>query len=148
MLLVFGIASVVSILVTGALVDRRLRGLTVAGTALFLVAAVLLLVGAGNGFAVYGAMVLWGLGWGGMGTLLQTAVTDAGGDRAQALLVTTWNSSMAGGGAAGGLLLDTLGPGSFPWSALALLVPVLAVVLGARAHSFPAERPGRRASTS
>ncbi|MCE3033420.1 MFS transporter [Streptomyces sp. CMSTAAHL-2] len=147
-LLVFGIASVVSILVTGALVDRRLRGLTVAGTALFLVAAVLLLVAAGNAFAVYGATVLWGLGWGGMGTLLQTAVTDAGGDRAQPLLVTTWNSSMAGGGAAGGLLLDTLGPGSFPWSALALLAPVLAVVLGARAHGFPVERPGRRASAS
>ncbi|MFK0143352.1 MFS transporter [Streptomyces murinus] len=141
-LLVFGIASVVSILVTGALVDRRLRGLTVAGTVLFLVAAVLLLTGAGNGFAVYGATVLWGLGWGGMGTLLQTAVTDAGGDRAQALLVTTWNSAMAGGGAAGGLLLDTLGPGSFPWSALALLAPVLTVVLGARAHGFPVERPG------
>ena len=97
---------------------------------------------------MYGATVLWGLGWGGMGALLQTAVTDAGGDRAQALLVTTWNSSMAAGGAAGGLLLDTLGPDSFPWSTLALLAPVLAVVLGARAHGFPVERPGRRASAS
>ncbi|MEU2308273.1 MFS transporter [Streptomyces misionensis] len=141
-LLVFGIASVVSILVTGALVDRRLRGLTIASAALFLVAAGLLAAPATSAAAVYGAMVLWGLGWGGLSALLQTAVTDAGGDRGQALLVTTWNSAMAAGGAAGGLLLRTFGAGSFPWTVLILLTPVLAVVLTARAHGFPAERPG------
>jgi hypothetical protein len=72
----------------------------------------------------------------------ETAVTDAGGDRGQALLVTTWNSFMAGGGAVGGILLDLLGPASFPWSVLALLAPVLAVVVGARARGFPVKRPG------
>lgn len=143
-LLVFGIASLLSILITGALVDRRLRHLTIASTVLFAVAAVLLILLAvfPGTVIVYGAMVLWGLGWGGVSTLLQTAVNDVGGDRGQALLVTTWNSFMAGGGAAGGLLLDTLGPASFPWSVLALLVPVLLVVVAARAHGFPAERPG------
>ncbi|WP_245362311.1 MFS transporter, partial [Streptomyces albus] len=104
-LLVFGIASVVSIWITGALVDRKLRQLTIVSSALFLIAAVLLGVLAGNVVVVYAAMVLWGLGWGGVTTLLQTAVTDAGGDRGQALLVTTWNSFMAGGGAVGGILL-------------------------------------------
>ncbi|WP_133915070.1 MFS transporter [Streptomyces sp. NBC_00582] len=141
-LLVFGIASVVSIWITGALVDRRLRQLTVVSSALFLVAAALLAVMADNIVVVYGAMVLWGLGWGGVTTLLQTAVTDAGGDRGQALLVTTWNSFMAGGGAVGGLLLDGLGAKSFPWSVLALMAPVLAVVVVARKHAFPARRPG------
>ncbi|WP_141698628.1 MFS transporter, partial [Streptomyces lushanensis] len=101
-LLVFGVASVVSILITGAVVDRKLRQLTIISSALFLIAAVLLALLAGNVIVVYGAMVLWGLGWGGVTTLLQTAVTDAGGDRGQALLVTTWNSFMAGGGAVGG----------------------------------------------
>ncbi len=140
-LLVFGLASMVSIFVTGALVDRQLRALTIASTALFIVAAVLLGVLAGNVVVVYVAMVLWGLGWGGVATLLQTAVTDAGGDRGQALLVTTWNSFMAGGGAVGGILLGAVGPKSFSWSVLALLVPVLLVVVGARAHGFPAKRP-------
>jgi predicted MFS family arabinose efflux permease len=75
-------------------------------------------------------------------TLLQTAVTDAGGDRGQALLVTTWNSFMAGGGAVGGLMLSMFGPESFPWGVVVLMVPVVLVVIGARAHAFPAKRPG------
>ncbi|WP_030200881.1 MFS transporter [Streptomyces sp. NRRL S-87] len=140
-LLVFGVASMVSIFITGALVDRKLRSLTIGSTALFIVAAGLLWAMADNAVVVYAAMILWGLGWGGVATLLQTAVTDAGGDRGQALLVTTWNSFMAGGGAVGGILLDRLGPTSFPWSVLALLAPVLLVVVGARAHAFPAKRP-------
>ncbi|CAM5558450.1 Major facilitator superfamily permease OS=Streptomyces glaucescens OX=1907 GN=SGLAU_27905 PE=4 SV=1 [Streptomyces glaucescens] len=74
-------------------------------------------------------------------TLLQTAVADAGGeqaDAAQAMLVTLWNAAMAGGGVLGGVLLGVFGAGSFPWGVLVLLVPVLAVVVGARAHGFPA----------
>lgn len=55
-------------------------------------------------------------------------------------LVTLWNAAMAGGGVAGGILLDLLGSASLPWSALVLLVPVLVVVIGARAHGFPAQR--------
>ncbi|MFI1993764.1 MFS transporter [Actinoplanes sp. NPDC020271] len=143
-LLVFGIASVVSIVITGALVDRKLRTLTIGSAALFVVAAVLLAVAAGSDLVVYASMVLWGLGWGGVTTLLQTAVTDAGGDRGQALLVTTWNSFMAGGGAVGGILLATLGPTSFPWGVLALMIPVLLVVVVARKHAFPARRPDLR----
>nr|BFD83709.1 MFS transporter [Streptomyces sp. Xyl84] len=138
-LLVLGVASVAGIVVTGALVDRLLRTLTLASTAAFLLAAALL-AAPGGGALVYPAVVLWGLGWGGVSTLLQTAVTGAGGDRAQPLLVTTWNSFMAVGGAAGGVLLDAAGPGSFPWTVLALLVPVLLVVAGARRHGFPALR--------
>ncbi|HWK93523.1 MAG TPA: MFS transporter [Luteimicrobium sp.] len=141
-LLVFGAASVVSIVVTGALVDRRLRQLTVASVALFIVAAVMLVLVAESEIAVYASMVLWGLGWGGVATLLQTAVTDAGGDRGQALLVTTWNSFTAVGGAVGGVLLDGMGPASFPWSVLLLLVPALVVVVASRRHGFPARRPG------
>ncbi|ULR52514.1 MFS transporter [Streptomyces deccanensis] len=141
-LLVLGIASVASIWITGVLVDRRLRQLTIVSSALFLAASVLLAALAENVVVVYAAMVLWGLGWGGVTTLLQTAVTDAAGDRGQALLVTTWNSAMAGGGAAGGILLDGLGPKSFPWSVLALMTPVLLVVVTAHKHAFPTTRPG------
>ncbi len=92
---------------------------------------------------VYLAVTLWGLGWGGAPTLLQTAVGDAGkdsADAAQAVLVTLWNAAMAGGGVVGGLLLDRFGSTSFPWSVLVLLVPVLLVVVAARTHGFPAER--------
>ncbi|WP_433236034.1 MFS transporter [Streptosporangium sp. CA-135522] len=142
-LLVFGAASLVSIWIVGAHINRRLRILTIASALLVAVAAAILAVLADSPAMVYLAVTLWGLGWGGAPTLLQTAASDAGGesaDAAQAMLVTLWNAAMAAGGVAGGVLLDLLGPTSFPWSVLALLVPVLAVVIAARAHGFPAKR--------
>ncbi|MFF5204400.1 MFS transporter [Streptosporangium sp. NPDC000396] len=142
-LLVFGGASLLSIWLTGALISHRLRGLTIAGTLLVGVAAALLAIVADSTPLVYLAVFLWGLGWGGVPTLLQTAAGQAGGDQAdaaQAMLVTLWNVAMAGGGIAGGVLLDVLGATSLPWSVLVLLVPVLLVVAGARAHGFPVTR--------
>ncbi|MEW2282956.1 MFS transporter [Streptomyces sp. NPDC047841] len=142
-LLAFGVASLLGVWVVGARIQYRLRSLTIAGTVLVAVAAAWLGVLGDGGAPVYVAAALWGLGWGGMPTLLQTAVGDAGGDRAdaaQAMLVTLWNVAMAGGGVLGGVLLDAAGSGAFPWTVLLLLLPVLAVVLAARAHGFPSRR--------
>ncbi|MGW1868427.1 MFS transporter [Streptomyces mauvecolor] len=142
-LLVFGAASLVSIWVVGAQINRQLRALMIASTLLIAVAAAILAVLSDSTAMVYVAVTLWGLGWGGAPTLLQTAVGDAGGehaDAAQAMLVTLWNVAMAGGGIVGGILLNLLGSTSFPWSILVLLAPVLIVVLAARAHGFPAKR--------
>lgn len=142
-LLVFGAASLASIWITGVLIHDRLRGLTIAGALLVAVAAALLAVLSDTTALVYAAAVLWGLGWGGMPTLLQTAAGDAGGesaDAAQAMLVTLWNVAMAAGGIVGGVLLDATGNDSFPWAVLLLLLPVTAVVLYARGAGFPARR--------
>ncbi|ALO06303.1 Major facilitator family transporter [Streptomyces venezuelae] len=142
-LLVFGVASLAGIGITGRHIDRRLRALTLGGTALVAVGAAALAVPAGSTVLVLVAAGLWGLGWGGAPTLLQTAVADAGGDAAdtaQTMLVSLWNAAMAAGGLAGGLLLDGLGAGALPWGVLLLLAPVVAVVTGARAHGFPAQR--------
>ncbi|WP_405636843.1 MFS transporter [Streptomyces sp. NBC_00056] len=145
-LLVFGTASLASIWIVGALINRHLRALTVAAALLVAVAAAVLALPSGSSALVYAAVTLWGLGWGGAPTLLQTAAGDAGGesaDAAQAMLVTLWNVAMACGGIAGGILLDLVGSRSFPWTVLLLLVPVLAVVVAARAHGFPARRTAR-----
>ncbi|MEC3980933.1 MFS transporter [Amycolatopsis sp. H20-H5] len=143
-LVIFGGCSLLSIWLVGARIDRGLRMLTLAGTVLVAVAVVILAALSGSPGLVYLAVALWGLGWGGVPTLLQTAVGDAAshtaGDTAQAMLVTLWNLGIAGGGVAGGLLLDGLGAASFPWSVLVLLLPALVVVTAARAHGFPAER--------
>jgi predicted MFS family arabinose efflux permease len=138
-LFVFGTASVVAISVVGSHIHRRLRRLTIAGTLLFAAGATLLATLAGSPVVIYIAAALWGLGFGGMATLLQTALGHAAGpaaDTAQAILVTLWNTALALGGIIGGLLLDGLGAGSFPWSVLAVLVPVLATVIIAK-HGFP-----------
>jgi predicted MFS family arabinose efflux permease len=140
-LLTFGIASIASIWVVGAQIHRRLRMLSVVSALLVAVAAVLLATLAHDPALVYVAAALWGLGWGGVPTLLQTAVGEAGGesaDAAQAMLVTLWNVAMAGGGVVGGILLDLAGSGSFPWAVLLLMLPVIAVIVFARRHGFPA----------
>ncbi|MFJ9696366.1 MFS transporter [Kitasatospora sp. NPDC101183] len=144
-LLVFGAASLASIWIVGAQIHRRLRALTVAGALLVAVAAAVLALLADRSALVYVAAVLWGLGWGGVPTLLQTAAGEAGGeeaaDAAQAMLVTLWNVAMAGGGVIGGVLLDVSGTDALPRSALLLMLPVIAVVVLARGHGFPAKRP-------
>lgn len=141
-LLVFGAASLASIWIVGALIHRRLRALTLGAVLLVGAAAALLAVFSESPVLVYAAVILWGLGWGGAPTLLQTAAGDAGdkggaADAAQAMLVTLWNVAMAGGGVFGGVLLGLVGSSSFPWTILLLLVPVLLVVLAARDHGFP-----------
>ncbi|MDI2127842.1 MFS transporter [Yinghuangia seranimata] len=148
-LLVFGAASLLGIWLVGVFINRRLRALTVASTVLVAVAATALALWADSTPVVFAAAALWGLGWGGVPTLLQTAAGEAGGDAAdaaQAALVSVWNAAMAGGGLAGGLLLDQFGSRSIAWTALVLLVPVLAVVLAARTHGFPARRSEGTAS--
>ncbi len=145
-LLVFGLASMVGIWLVGARIDRRLRELTVAGTVLVALGATILALLGESPVMVYFAVTLWGLGWGGVPTLLQTAAAKAGdkggaADTAQAMLITLWNAAMAGGGVVGGALLDGFGAAAFPWSVLVLLVPTLAVVLVARRHGFTAAVP-------
>ncbi|MCX2183364.1 MFS transporter [Streptomyces sp. SKN60] len=139
-LLVFGVASLVSIWVVGTYIAAHLRTLTIASTLLVGLAVAVLGAFSGTDALVYVAAALWGLGWGGVPTLLQTAAGQAGGeaaDAAQAILVVLWNVAMAGGGIAGGLVLQAVGVTPFPWIVLALLVPVLVVVLASRAHGFP-----------
>ncbi|MER8233081.1 MFS transporter [Streptomyces sp. NPDC094049] len=142
-LLVFGAASLAGIWFTGRHIDRRPRALTLAGTFLFAAGAAGLAAPAAGTALVLTAAALWGLGWGGAPALLQTAVAEAGGehaDTAQTMLVSLWNAAMAAGGLAGGVLLDGLGAGTLPWGVLLLLVPVAALVTGARVHGFPARR--------
>lgn len=141
-LLAFGIAALGGIWIVGVMIDRRLRVMTIASTLLFLLAAIALGMGT-TAPAIYGGVLIWGFAFGGAATLFQTASTQAAGkaaDVAQSMVVTAWNIAIAGGGLAGGYLLETLGAGTLPWSLCILLVPCLFVVLMARRHGFPSAR--------
>jgi predicted MFS family arabinose efflux permease len=142
-LFVFGASSVASIFIVGTHIHQRLRSLTIAGTVLFALGAILLASLTSSPAIVYVAALLWGIGFGGMATLLQTALGDTAGtaaDTAQALLVTLWNAALALGGVIGGLLLGGPGSESFPWAVLVLLVPALMTVMVFRAYGFPSRR--------
>ncbi|RTL36806.1 MAG: MFS transporter, partial [Rhodocyclaceae bacterium] len=90
---------------------------------------------------VYAAVGAWGLAFGGAATLFQTALAKTAGaaaDVAQSMLVTAWNTAIAGGGIVGGVLLDRLGVGAFSPALLTLLLATLLVAWSARQHGFPA----------
>ncbi|WP_018772564.1 MFS transporter [Arthrobacter sp. 131MFCol6.1] len=140
-LLVFGVASLVSIWITGALIDRHLRTLMIASSALFALAVLALGILADLPAAVFISAALWGLAFGGAASLLQTAAADAGGpavDLVQSVMVTGWNIGIAGGGIIGGLLLSGFGASSLAWATFALLIAALIIVTTARKQAFPA----------
>ncbi|MCO8309469.1 MFS transporter [Pseudomonas mandelii] len=139
-LLVFGITSLLGIWIVGVLIDQYLRALTLASTALFGISAMVLGIAATEPVAVFVAIGAWGLAFGGAATLFQTALAQTAGDAsdvAQSMLVTAWNTAIAGGGIVGGLLLDRLGVEAFPPALLVLLVATLMVTWSAKLRGFP-----------
>mgnify|MGYP000863856817 FL=1 len=139
-LLVFGVASLLGIWFIGVFVDRYLRLLTLITTVLFALSAFVLGVMNDMPAAVYMAVAVWGLSFGGAATLFQTAIARNAGDAAdvaQSMLVTAWNLAIAGGGIVGGILLDSLGSTAFSPAVVLLLLSALAVIWAARLHGFP-----------
>lgn len=139
-LLAFGVASLLGILVVGVLIDHHLRRLTLVSTFVFGVAALVLGVAGEASGVIYAAVAAWGVAFGGAPTLFQTALAKAAGDAsdvAQAMLVTAWNSAIAGGAIVGGVLLERSGTGALAPAALALVVATLMVVWFAKRHGFP-----------
>ena len=131
-LLVFGLASLVSIWIVGTWIDGRLRVLTLLSTLLFAAATLALGVAGRDPAVIYVSVAVWGLAFGGVATLLQTALALAAGehaDVAQSMLVTSWNSAIAGGGLIGGLVLNQYGVTAFPPVLLLLLAAALAAIV-------------------
>ena len=146
-LLVFGVAALAGIWITGMLVDRFLRVSVLASLIAFALVAVALILGGRSPAMVLAAVAAWGLTFGGAATLLGTAGADAAGDGvdvAQAMNTTAWNTAIAGGGIAGGVLLAHGGAGLLPWALLAIVLPAVAIAWAARTHGF---RPGPRTAT-
>ena len=139
-LLVFGLAALVGIWLTGRLVDRHLRKAVLASLGTF--AAIALVFGffSQSVAVIYTGVLVWGLSFGGAATLLQTALADSAGEGADVALslnVVVWNSAIAIGALTGGVLLDQVGVGIFPWVLLVLLLAGLWIVFSARNHGFP-----------
>ncbi|MYQ37452.1 Predicted arabinose efflux permease, MFS family [Streptomyces sp. LamerLS-316] len=142
-LLVFGVAALGGIWITGVFVDRALRRLTLASVTLFVVAAALLAAAQHSSVFALLAIVLWGLAFGGSATQVQTAMGEAAGenaDAANAMLTTSFNLAIFAGGAAGAVVVDGVGAPALPAGMIALgLVALVTVGFGRRA-AFPAGR--------
>lgn len=140
-LLVYGVASIGGIIVTGALLDRHPRPLLHGSLALFVGVGVVLFVGHASAPAVLIAAVFWGLTFGGAAAQLQAALTTAGGensDVANSFLPVAFNVAIFAAGIVGaGLLTRTDG----------MVLPVVLIVFGViafgltivgRRNAFPA----------
>ncbi|RRV10073.1 MFS transporter [Pseudomonas sp. v388] len=147
-LLTFGISSLIGIWIVGRWVDRMLRRMVLIAIGSFAVTATFLAVAGDQSIAVYAGAVIWGLGFGGAGAMMQTASADAAGDGvdlAQAMVTTAWNLAIAAGGFLGGTLLTNGGTPMLPPVVAALASASFAIALAARRFAFP---PGRRAQAS
>ncbi|MDQ0653619.1 MFS transporter [Pseudomonas cedrina] len=133
-LLVFGLAALLSIWLAGVLIDRWLRALLLISCALFGLVALALAFWISLPVVIYLAVAVWGLAFGGLPALLQTALAKSAGasaDAAQSMLVTVWNLGIAGGGLAGGVLLQGWGVSAFAWAVALLMLLALAGALQA-----------------
>ncbi len=138
-LFIFGISSIVGILITGMFIDRSLRKITLLSLFIFAIATALLGVYSSSSFVVLVGVVLWGATFGGAPTLLQTALANTAeheADVAQSMLVTVFNLAIAFGGMIGGGLLESFGAASFPWFMLVFALIALCTVYYARKHGF------------
>lgn len=135
-LLVYGIASIVSTFLIGRLIDRYSRPLVLGSLIAFILVTLLFGISSNLPVGIYVAIILWGFVFGGAASLLQTAIAEAVDDQAVdialSLSSTTWNFAIACGGAVGGILLNKAGVVSFPWVGFILLILALFVAWKAK----------------
>jgi predicted MFS family arabinose efflux permease len=142
-LVMFGVAAMAGVWITGALVDRALRPLVLVSIALFGIAGAIFVLGHQSLVAVLIAIALWGVAFGGAATQLQTAMGNASGenaDVANSLLGVSFNVAIFAAGVIGAVLIGTYNGLVLPIAMIALSVAAFLVALGARRAAFPAVR--------
>ncbi|GLP76033.1 MFS transporter [Mycobacterium antarcticum] len=140
-LVTFGVAAIVGVWITGALIDRALRILVLASIGSFILAGVVFIVAHQSLAAVIVAIVVWGVAFGGAATQLQTAMAIASGenaDVANSLIGVSFNLAIFAGGVSGGLLITHFSGISLPAVMVALAFGALIFALCARRSAFPA----------
>ncbi|MDR6353160.1 MULTISPECIES: MFS transporter [unclassified Pantoea] len=149
-LLIFGMAALGGIFITGKIIDTHLRKAVLLSLSIFAAVSVIFGLSTPTPAVIYAGIAVWGLTFGGAATLLQTALADAAGEYADVALsmnVVTWNSAIALGGLTGGMLLEHVGSQSFPWAILLLLLVALGIALRAK-QGFPAANSRAKTSLS
>ena len=122
----FGIGSLISVLLAIKYTDKHLRLLTVAMFALLIVSMVILLFFGGTIGIAHFAFFLWGLSFGPLVTLLQAAVSkqvESAKDVATSIQSSTFNLAIMIATAVAGLLLGIYSPMSLIYFAIALAIP-------------------------
>ncbi len=144
-LLLFGIGAVVGIVLTGRFIDGHMR--TTLLVAMFLGTSALLVIGlAGHIHPVfYGSILIWGVSFGGLPSLLQTAtISSAKGasELGSSMTVTVYNVGIFSGAFAGRIILDFYSAEALSWTSFSLMVVVILFVVLGYKFAFPKNLPG------
>jgi predicted MFS family arabinose efflux permease len=129
LLFVFGSAGAIGLFLSGMFGDRYPRATF--AVLLASVATVMATVGAlgGPDWLVIAMLVVWGIAFGGLPSLLHGRVLGVASSRirdlASATLTTSFNLAIGGGALVGGILLDAFGVAVLPWANAALVVAAL-----------------------
>ncbi|MDQ0576617.1 MFS transporter [Agromyces albus] len=140
-LVVFGMASVIGIAVTGAIIDRHRRLLLFTSIALFAAAGVVLFLGHQSIVAVLVAITLWGITFGGAPAQMQAAMSDLSGenaDVANAFLPVSFNLAIFAAGVLGAALVDNFDGLMLPMVMSGLAILLLGIAYRGRHSAFPA----------
>ncbi|RMI40398.1 MFS transporter [Streptomyces triticirhizae] len=141
-LIVFGVGGAIGNFVGGQTVNRSLRGSFVGGGLALVGALVMLLALGAHGAGVIAAMALWGLAFG-VVQLSQINMTLAAApetfEAAMSLNTMAYNTCIALGALAGGLLADHTGVSGVVW--LGIVLVALAVTLRATTGRRPPRTP-------
>lgn len=138
LLAAFGVAAFLGNLVAGFVTDRWMRAVLVTVPLLIAASTTVLALTTTNHAAVIVAIVGWGLGFGGVPTMVQTWLARMAPERLESaggLTVAVFQVSIAVGAAVGGILSDSIGVSA------AFLAAGAAAVIGAIVFSRVRTRP-------
>lgn len=139
MLLVYGVASLIGVAVTGLLLDRHPRALLHLSVLSFVAAGAVLLAGQASAPALLAAAALWGVSFGGASPQLQSALTRAGGensDVANSFLPVAFNLAIFAAGILGAGLLGAYGAMALPCAMIVLGAVALILTFSGRRSAF------------
>lgn len=134
-LLIFGVGSLISVLLAINYTDKHLRLLTVAMFGLLIVSMILFLLFGGVIGIAHFAFFLWGLSFGPLVTLLQAAVSkqvETAKDVATSVQSSTFNLSIMLAASFAGILLGTYTAMSLTYFAIALAIPGMIISVFAK----------------
>ncbi|MCU1424334.1 MAG: transporter [Microbacteriaceae bacterium] len=133
MLFIFGGAGALGLVLAGLVSDRFPRGGLLGGTTITAASVLIVGVFSGSQVVIVAALVLWGIAFGGLPSMLQTRMLHTASARARdlssALYTTSFNLAIGFGAFVGALLLDTLGLGVLPFVDVAVLTVGVALLI-------------------
>jgi predicted MFS family arabinose efflux permease len=123
--ILFGIGTIISVVVAGKVIDNHLGALTVFMLTLAFGSMLLFVIFKGMPFVSHLAFLLWGVSFGALVTIFQAAVTrqvEAGKDVATSMQSSTFNFGIVFGSALGGTILNHYSVLTIVYLTIALLI--------------------------